>query len=98
MVLMTPQPEAESAAIDHGQVVVGVVKRRVLTPQSRAFSIGYSADSIGYSADRRPNPAPINIPSRSSWQFSLQRCFPGSVTGGAIEAAGQLAGERSATS
>jgi len=30
-----------------------VVKRRVLTPQSQAFSICYTAD-------RRPNPAPIN--------------------------------------
>ena len=37
----------------------GVLKRRVLTPQSRAFSIGYSAD-------RRPNPGPINTCSRHS--------------------------------
>ena len=38
----------------------GVVKRRVLTPQSQAFSICYSTD-------RRPNPTPINSSGANSY-------------------------------
>ena len=52
---------------------VSVVKRRVLTPQSRAFSICYTAD-------RRPNPAPINTPRfrplRGTPTWRETRCRP----------------------